>query len=314
MGKSRWGAESPLPRKDLTGRVFIPTVSGERQYLETAPPTSAAHSNPGFEDETAGYPDAWDGVWKTGAATITSVTDPVYSGERSMHVHLPAGGTEQVVLSDTFAVEPGGSVAFSFFGTKTLGSPTISLGLLTRLSGTPVFLEHPTSINNEGPAVALSAEWEMFQRTANVPYRHEVARLFARIAAGAAEECDVYLDLSASQVRAPAVRDTGWLELTFGAGWEAWTDTTVELPRCRRTGDSVRLVGNVRRTTGSDPEICTLPQEMWPARALNRGGQVVNGDGGGAVVVGADGVVTLTSPYTNGQFVSLDLEYPVDQE
>lgn len=298
---------------DSSGRIFIPINDG-RQYLETAPPTGAVHGNPGFEDETGGVPDDWDFIWATGSPDIESVTDPVYSGERSLHVHLPAGGSEQVVLSDTFAVDSGGSVAFSFFATKTLGSPTISLGLLTRESGTPVFLEHPTSINNEAPAADLSTDWEMFQRTANVPRRHEAARLFARITAGASEECDVYLDFSASQSRAPAVRDTDWQELTYGSGWEAWTDTSVELPRCRRTGDSVRLVGNVRRTTGSDPEICTLPQEMWPARALNRGGQVVNGDGGGAIVVGADGVVTLTTAYTNGWFVGLDVEFPVDQE
>lgn len=250
------------------GRVYATTDSGEPQYLETAPTLGAAHANPGFEDETAGVVDDWDFTWYTGTLpTISSETTLVYSGARSLKVQIPSGGGEQIVLSDTFAVEPGGSVPFSVFATKTVGSPRIQLGLLTGASGTPVFLDPANYTNNENAEQSIGAGWGMFQRNADVPVAHDLARLFFRLGPATTEACTVYLDLTASQVIAPREYESGWIALPYSANWSdagfGWAGGEY-----RRKGDSLMLRGLVARSTsasGADAVIATLPTGFRPS-------------------------------------------------
>lgn len=295
------------------GRVTIKTRSNETLFLATAAPTSAIHGNPGFEDETAGAPDIWDTTtWGTGTRTVESVTDVVYSGERACRVHMAAGGVDVIVLSNVFDVQGGGRLDFSTFAKATDGDPRIALGLLTGKTGTPVFLSSSYT-NNENAPMPVTGDWEMFSRFATIPGGHEKARLFFRITPDAAEEIEVYLDLTASMLTASDLYESGWLELDYGTGWEEWGDPDIELPRVRIKGDDVTIQGGTKRTSGSGAAICQLPEEMWPPRAAFRGGQVVGTDFDGGVVVTTDGVVSLATAVSNGTFVGLDVRFSRDQ-
>lgn len=310
MGKSRWGGESAGVRKDTAGRVFIPTKGG-RQYLETAAPTDALHGNPGFEDETAGVPDVWNFFWESGVTDVSSETVAVYSGDASLRVHIEAGGGFQLVMSDVVELQSLGTVGFSTFACKDLGSPTIRLGVLTAPSGTPDFFDG-VSTYFEDPLQSLTADWERYSRRVRVPGGHTVGRLFFRIAPAATEAATVYLDLTTSEVLAPAVADTGWVAPTYETGFGPWSDVDEnEQPMVRRLGESVRLVGLFRRTSGSSITPFVLAEEFRPSRYTWRTCVVAGVPG--VCFIDPDGVVTISGSWSTGDFISLDVSYDINQ-
>lgn len=256
------GPDSRVRFSSDDGRVYVENDQGEQVYLETAAPTGAVHGNAGFEDETAGVPDVWDFFW--GDGTPASDTTVVYSGERSLRVDLAPGDDFLVALSNTFDVPSRSAIDFSTFAVKTLGDPTISLGLLTGASGDPVFLDPDNYTNNEGSASVIGTDWGRYSRPANVPGGHTKARLFFRVTPEAAEACTAYLDFTTSAVSSPSVADTGWLGLGYTANW-ADAGFGRQAGQCRVIGDELQLRGLAARSgssSGTAAVIAELPDEF----------------------------------------------------
>lgn len=112
---------------------------------------------------------------------------------------------------------------------------------------------------------------------------------------------------------------TGWLRPgatggpTWGTGWGDNDSTLYERVAMKRVGNTVKVRGSGKRSSGSSTTIIMLPSGCWPNRNLLRPARVGSGAGDLFVDSSSGAVILSTGTYTNGDPVGFEFEFDLDQ-
>lgn len=113
--------------------------------------------------------------------------------------------------------------------------------------------------------------------------------------------------------------DTGWLRPgdtggpTWGSGWTDWDAVNYEPLQVERVGNTVKASGLIKRTTGVDATMFTLPTGMRPTKLVHRSFDAQQGSTTWSI--SSAGVVAYSrGPYTNGDWVAVDFEFDIDHK
>lgn len=93
------------------------------------------------------------------------------------------------------------------------------------------------------------------------------------------------------------VDDSGWVNLTLGAGWTA---TGGHTPQARRVGKVVHVRGAVTRGAGASSTLATIPTGLRPASQQFHGAHVTSGGVVFELLAGTDGTLQLITGYATG--------------
>lgn len=179
------------------GLPYFVTPSGVAVPFSIGEVGTALHSNPSFENQTAGVPDNWSFFWQNGGSVATETTDVLF-GARSVKVNTTAVAlNNQVVMSTVFTVAAGDTVTVGGWAHKITGSPKFSIGFISGASGTPDFFDG-VSFGSESDPEALFSNFIRYTKSFQVPAGHTVGRFFFRFGPTAAEACSSILDFTTS--------------------------------------------------------------------------------------------------------------------
>lgn len=179
------------------GRVYYKTLAGPVVPVALADDGTALHGNPDFETVSGSTPTIWDTTWNTGGSFTTETTDTLF-GTRSATVSTSAGGgNHQVLMSNTFTVAGGDTLAIGAWAHNVTGSPQLQIGIVTAASGTPNFFDG-VSFVQASDVFTLAATFTRYTKTYPVPAGHTVARLTLRFTPTAAEATSSRVDFTTS--------------------------------------------------------------------------------------------------------------------
>lgn len=270
--RMRYRARPRLAAIMVDGRPMVQTATGAlRPLIED----EALHDNPGFEDDTAGVPDDWNDAFGSGGTFGVDASDFV-SGSQSAQVDTAAGGSNfQVILSGPFDVAPGDLVDVGAWSRKETGDPTITIGLLSRASGTPTFIDPPDVMRNQlTERLTLTDDWAPYSKQFLIPAGHERAAMWLGFDPSAAEATSSRVDLTTSKRTGTGLGDSADDEvLAFAAPFDGGAVTL------RKIGGVVFARGGVSRSSGSSTSYTTcvdaVPLGFRPPADLALVGQTV---------------------------------------
>lgn len=195
-------APLPPPAGYATGPYFgadgLPyylTPTGVVVPLSIGDGNTALHSNPSFETVSGSTPTIWDTGFGTGTF-ITETTD-VLAGSRSATVATAAGANFQIIISDVFTVAGGDTVSVGAWAHAVVGTPRVSIGILSAASGTPVFFAGSTT-GQGSERITLASTFTKYSRQFQIPSGHTVARIYFWFDPTAAEATESRIDFTTS--------------------------------------------------------------------------------------------------------------------
>lgn len=177
-------AERPATFR-VGGRVFAVTENGALRPLID---DTALHLNPDFENDTAGVPDDWNDAFQIGGTVGVDTTDFVFGTQSGVAETAAGGGNLQHWLGTPFDVAPGDIVPLGAWAKRTLGDPTMKIGIRTRASGTPLTIDPPdVTTSQETEKLTLTDDWTLYSKQFQVPAGHFRAAMWVEFAPTAAE-------------------------------------------------------------------------------------------------------------------------------
>lgn len=211
------GAQVAVPAKTSQPAGISLVVNGDFEAV-TAPAT---------------IPDNWNGFWHGGTeAIIATETTTVFTGLRSLHAHIGAANSDNVVAqSDVFNVSPGGTLLLELDAKGEVGGQYL-MEIQTSVdtsNGSPNFFATGTQVTGAETLVFTGTGWFYVTRAFPIPATHRLARLALRFGhvSGDAVAHESYLDRVVARMdpsSTPAnVTPPGYLGMFAGsaapAGW-----------------------------------------------------------------------------------------------
>lgn len=174
------------------GRPWIRTATG---VIAPLIDDEAAHPDPSFEGDLSD----WNPAFQDGG-TVSLVTDDVVADAQALLVETAAGADKhQHMLSGAWDVLPGDTWRLALWLKRLTGLPNTQIGMLSRASGDPTFIDGPSTYQQFGGVSALPDDYSLFSEQFTVPGGHFRAAMYFRLTPDAAEATSSLVDLTTSK-------------------------------------------------------------------------------------------------------------------
>lgn len=241
----------------------------------------ALHANPDFEIVTTPpYPDSWSGFWQTGGSTAVTDSSDVFSNSKSVTMTNPAAGNSLFYQSSVQSCSPGDTIDISAVARKVSGTPSFTIGIQTKASGTPDVLDPDTTSLHV--TYSPSGIFTRYVHSAVVPAGHTVWRMFVQTIAGGVTGSVLRVDHTTSKRTPGSVLDTGWINMILINSWANFdaAGATQRTAQYRKIGNMVYLRGVIKTGTSGTVFWAAPSGFRMPVRAANEGAWVVPASGG----------------------------------